>query len=59
VLAGNVIFPFVPFMIHDFFPTLPKSELGKSHPHVTMTHCLVMKLLLQATMPDSLPVHII
>jgi MFS family permease len=26
--AGNVIFPFVPFMIHDFFPTLPKSELG-------------------------------
>lgn len=27
--AGNVIFPFVPFMIHDFFPSLQKSELGK------------------------------
>ncbi|XP_062519759.1 uncharacterized protein LOC134194806 [Corticium candelabrum] len=27
--AANVIFPFVPFMIHDFFPNLQKSELGR------------------------------
>ena len=24
-----MIFPFLPFMIHDFFPYLDKSELGK------------------------------
>ena len=26
----NMIFPFLPFMIHDFFPYLDKTELGKS-----------------------------
>lgn len=26
----NMIFPFLPFMIHDFFPYLDKTELGVS-----------------------------
>ena len=27
-LAGLIIFPFLPFMIHDFFPDTPYDQLG-------------------------------
>ena len=26
----NLIFPFLPYMIHDFFPELDRTQIGKS-----------------------------
>jgi len=27
--GSNMIFPFLPFMVHDFFPELDRQEIGK------------------------------
>ncbi len=35
VIGSIVLFPFLPFMVHDFFPDLPKEELGK-YSHYTV-----------------------
>ena len=32
----NLVFPFLPFMIHDFFPHFDKTELGKAHTYLSL-----------------------
>lgn len=48
--GGLVIFPFLPFMVHDFFPSTPKDQLGS---------CLRPALTIQGFILDSWRQHFI
>ena len=47
ILIGiSLVFPFLPFMIHDFFPYFDKTELGKLHTQLSLSLSLSLYTLL-------------
>ena len=50
--AGSLmIFPFLPFMVHDFFPELSREELGNLHQKMPRECILMIRDLLHSSNP--------